>query len=83
VLKHFDTIFAVLNDDDAIRLSELGLGSAEQGYSDAEVEALIEARQIARQQRDFTASDGIRQQLAEHGILVEDSKDGSVRWKRK
>ncbi|HXN22167.1 MAG TPA: cysteine--tRNA ligase [Candidatus Dormibacteraeota bacterium] len=83
VLRRFDAIFAVLNDDDAMRLRELGLGSTEQGYSDAEVEALIDARRSARQQRDFAASDRIRQQLAEHGIILEDSKDGSVRWKRK
>ena len=40
-------------------------------------------RQTARQRRDFAKSDEIRKELAECGIILEDSKDGSVRWKRK
>ena len=37
----------------------------------------------ARQRREFAKSDEIRKELAERGIILEDSKDGSVRWKRK
>ena len=37
----------------------------------------------AKQRRDFTRSDQIRQQLAESGIILEDTRDGSVRWKYK
>ena len=51
--------------------------------SDAEVEALIAERQAARKRRDFAASDRIRDQIAERGIVIEDSRDGGVRWKRK
>jgi cysteinyl-tRNA synthetase len=40
-------------------------------------------RQAARKNRDFAASDRIRQELADRGILIEDNRDGSVRWKRK
>jgi len=36
--------------------------------------------QAARQSRDFAASDRIRKELAERGIILEDSRDGSVRW---
>jgi len=50
--------------------------------SDQEIEALIAKREAARRSRDFKASDAIRGQLAEAGIIVEDTKDG-VRWKRK
>ena len=50
---------------------------------DAEIEKLVADRQAARQRRDFAASDRIRKELADRGILIEDSKDGSVRWKRK
>ena len=39
-------------------------------------------RESARKARDFARSDAIRQQLADAGILVDDTKDGS-RWKRK
>ena len=48
-----------------------------------EIEALVAERQAARKRRDFAASDRIRDQLAERGIILEDSRDGGVRWKRK
>ena len=35
-----------------------------------------------RQARNFARSDEIRNQLAENGIILENTKDG-VRWKRK
>jgi len=82
-LQAFDVVFAVVADTDAEKLRELGYGPADGGLSDADVEAKIAARQAARQRRDFAKSDEIRKELAEHGIILEDSKDGSVRWKRK
>ena len=47
-----------------------------------EIERLIEERKAARARRDFAAADGIRVSLAERGILLEDSPQGT-RWKRK
>ena len=47
-----------------------------------EIERLIEERKAARGRRDFAAADGIRNALAERGILLEDSP-GGTRWKRK
>jgi len=44
---------------------------------------LVADRQAARQRRDFAESDRIRKELADRGIILEDSRDGSVRWKRK
>jgi len=49
---------------------------------DADIEALIEERQQARRDRNFARSDEIRDELAEKGIILEDTKDG-VRWKRR
>jgi cysteinyl-tRNA synthetase len=49
---------------------------------DAEIQELINERQEARHRRDFDRGDEIRNQLAERGIILEDTKDG-VRWKRK
>lgn len=49
---------------------------------DADIEKLIEDRQTARANRDFARSDQIRDELAEKGIILEDTKDG-VRWKRR
>jgi cysteinyl-tRNA synthetase len=47
-----------------------------------EIERLIAERRAARQRRDFAAADGIRNALAERGILLEDG-EGGTRWKQK
>jgi cysteinyl-tRNA synthetase len=83
VMENFDAIFAVLRDDDGKKLNALGIAPSSPSLSDAEIEALIAERQAARKRHDFAASDRIREQLAERGIILEDSRDGSVRWKRK
>jgi cysteinyl-tRNA synthetase len=82
-LDSFDAIFAVLRDDDAEKLRALGLAADSVALSDAEIEALVAERQAARKRRDFAASDRIRDRLAERGVILEDSRDGGVRWKRK
>jgi cysteinyl-tRNA synthetase len=82
-LTAFDEVFSVITDDDAEKLKELGYAPGGGGLSDTEIEALVAERQASRQRRDFAKSDEIRKRLAEHGIIIEDSKDGSVRWKRK
>ena len=82
-LANFDRVFAVMEDHDADKLRALGFGPEASGPDDAEIDKLVADRQAARQRRDFAASDRIRKELADRGILIEDSKDGSVRWKRK
>ena len=81
-LAAFDRIFAVMADEDSAKLKALGYGGSG-GLDDAEIEKLVAARQAARQGRDFATSDRIRRELAERGILIEDTKDAGVRWKRK
>ena len=82
-LESFEAIFAVLHDDDGEKLRALGLAPDSPALSDAEIEALVAERQAARKRRDFAASDRLRDQLAERGVILEDSRDGGVRWKRK
>jgi cysteinyl-tRNA synthetase len=96
VLKDFDAVFDVLEDGDAEatrralewaekegRLSEAAPELlARQGLTDAAIEALVEERSLAKKQRNFARADEIRKELAEKGVVIEDSKDG-VRWKRK
>ena len=48
---------------------------------EAEVEALIDARQKARAAKDFPRADEIRRELLAMGLILEDTKDG-VRWKK-
>jgi cysteinyl-tRNA synthetase len=82
-LDKFDAIFAVLVDDDAEKLRALGLAGSDETPADAEIEKLVGERQAARKSRDFAAADRIRQQLADRGILLEDTRDGGIHWKRK
>src|SRR5215813_3751046 len=82
-LSKFDEVFAVVAINDTEKLQELGYGPAGDGLSDGEIDAMLAERQAARQRRDFAKSDEIRKKLAESGIILEDSRDGSVRWKRK
>ncbi len=49
--------------------------------SDADIEALLQERQAARQRRDFEAADEIRARLASQGVTIEDSAGGS-QWRR-
>jgi cysteinyl-tRNA synthetase len=83
MLEVFDAIFVVLHDDDGEKLRALGIAGDSAAPGDAEIEALVAERQAARKRRDFAASDRIRDQLAERGIVLEDVRDGGVRWKRK
>ncbi len=55
---------------------------AAQSLTDAAIEALVAERTAAKKARNFARADQIRSELAEKGVILEDSKDG-VRWKRK
>ena len=96
VLAKFDQVFAILEDRDdevtrfaldwAAKENRLNDSTAElvAGYalSQEAIDALVEERTRARKARNFARADAIRQELAEKGILLEDSADG-VRWHRK
>jgi cysteinyl-tRNA synthetase len=49
---------------------------------DAEIEALIAARNAARKSRNFAESDRIRDELLAKGIVLEDTP-GGVRWRKR
>jgi cysteinyl-tRNA synthetase len=82
-LASFDKVFAIVEDNDAAKLKDLGFDDGGDGASDAEIEKRVAARQAARQRRDFAESDRLRKELLDRGIILEDTKDGNVRWKRK
>jgi cysteinyl-tRNA synthetase len=96
VLDSFDAVFDVMEDRDAepTRLAlewaaEAGRMAdvapellARQSLTDEAIEALVVERTTAKKQRNFARADQIRNELAEKGVVIEDSKDG-VRWKRK
>ena len=51
------------------------------GEDDTRIQQLVDERSAAKQARDFARADAIRQQLADEGVLLEDTPQG-VRWKR-
>jgi cysteinyl-tRNA synthetase len=95
-LAAFDAVFDVMVDRDAEptrraiawaeqagRMADVAPELlARQGLSDAAIDARVAERTLAKKQRNFGRADRIRNELAEKGVVIEDSKDG-VRWKRK
>jgi len=96
-VRQFDEIFDVLRDDDTDSMRTIIEWGKREGrkiegdaaalasnhfLSDEQVTELIEQHNSARKAKDFPRSDAIRKQLADSGILVENTKEG-VRWKRK
>jgi cysteinyl-tRNA synthetase len=69
-LARFDSVFDVLKPS-----------ARSGGLSDSEIEALSAERVAAKRARNFARADEIRKQLAEQGVVLEDTKEG-VRWKR-
>jgi len=57
-------------------------GASETGPSDRAIDEQIAARAAARARRDFAAADSIRTQLAEAGVILEDTPAGTI-WRRK
>jgi len=49
-------------------------------HNPAEIEALIEARRIARENKDWSKADEIRKQLDDLGISIEDTSKGTL-WR--
>uniref|UniRef100_UPI003F68DB60 cysteine--tRNA ligase n=1 Tax=Streptococcus pluranimalium TaxID=82348 RepID=UPI003F68DB60 len=73
---------AIIKEEFAAMLAVFGIVFQDQEeVLDTAIEALIEERQEARANKDFARADAIRDQLAEQGIKLLDTKDG-VRWIR-
>jgi cysteinyl-tRNA synthetase len=69
LLSRVDSVFGVLGEEQTEML-------------EPEVEVMIEERNTARRNRDFARADQIRSELAERGIILEDTPQGT-KWKRK
>lgn len=71
-----------LSDEIILLLDICGLiVEKEEQMLDADIEKLIEERQEARKNKDFTRADEIRNELLQKGIILEDTREG-VKWKR-
>ncbi len=56
-------------------------GAQESGYSPERIEQLIAGRLAAKKAKNYAEADRIRQELAEAGIVLEDTPQGTV-WRR-
>ncbi len=72
-------LLGILGQDPQAWLQE---ASSEDAISPEEVEGLIEERQQAKLDKNYARADEIRQTLADRGVVLEDSREGT-RWKRK
>jgi len=55
-------------------------GGGDRTIDEASIDALIEARNAARAEKNFAEADRIRDQLTEMGISIEDTPDGTI-WR--
>jgi cysteinyl-tRNA synthetase len=74
-----DAVVAFLDETDRIFAA---WPHEEREALDARIDALIEARKAAKAARNWAEADRLRDELTAMGILLEDRRDGTVRWKR-
>jgi cysteinyl-tRNA synthetase len=74
-LKSLASVLGLLQSD-----SEVFLKSG--NNDDAEIEAQIQARIDAKKSKNWALADQIRDELKAKNIILEDSPDGSTRWRR-
>jgi len=58
-----------------------GPPAEDSGRNDQWIEDLVEQRRVAKKVRDFPRADALRKELAQAGIVLEDSAQGT-RWRR-
>jgi cysteinyl-tRNA synthetase len=75
----FDSVLAVGLTD--LRPGDLDLKPRNVTITDEEVDHLVAARSAARAAKDFAESDVLREQLASHGVIVEDHPGGRSSWR--
>jgi cysteinyl-tRNA synthetase len=74
-LKSLASVLGLLQSD-----SEVFLKSG--NNDDAEIDAQIQARIDAKKSKNWALADQIRDELKAKNIILEDSPDGSTRWRR-
>ena len=61
--------------------ADLDLAPSDARISATEVDMIVAERSKARARKDFTASDQLRQRLADLGVTVDDQPDGTSSWR--
>ena len=79
-LRHLTDILALVQYDvDEFLKSDIG--QEQLGLSETEIEDLIQQRVDAKKNKDFANADAIRQSLLDQGVVLEDTRQGTV-WRR-
>ncbi|NNM51568.1 MAG: cysteine--tRNA ligase [Pseudomonadales bacterium] len=81
ILRQLGSLLGILQDDARGFLKSGGRVQAQTAWSDAEVETRIAARDAAKKARDFALADSLRAELQAQGILLEDTRQGTL-WRR-
>ncbi|MHA3051672.1 cysteine--tRNA ligase [Acinetobacter sp. ANC 4640] len=79
-LRHLTNILGLVqhNVEDFLK-SDIGQDAL--GLSEEQIEDLIQQRQDAKKAKDFLKADNIRLRLLEYGVVLEDTRQGTV-WRR-
>ncbi|MHA3048057.1 cysteine--tRNA ligase [Acinetobacter sp. ANC 4641] len=79
-LRHLTNILGLVqhNVEDFLK-SDIGQDAL--GLSEEQIEDLIQQRKDAKKAKDFAKADGIRQSLLDQGVVLEDTRQGTV-WRR-
>lgn len=80
-LRQLGAILGLLEADPDSFLKNSGGSDAEAGLSAEQIEALIQARNTARQERNWAEADRIRDELKAQGVVLEDNAQGTG-WRR-
>ena len=78
VMLAFGNVFGLFNEQPQTFIANLKQRALVANNIDGQhIETLIEQRRLARQNKDYVKADQIRQQLADQGIDVRDSREGT------
>ena len=79
-LRHLTNILGIVQHP-VEEFLKSDIGQETLGLSEAEIEDLIQQRVDAKKAKDFAKADGIRQSLLEQGVVLEDTRQGTI-WRR-
>ena len=80
-MRHLGSILGILQSDPEAWFKR-GVAKTPAAMSDAQIEALIDARRAARAAKNWQESDRLRDELAAAGVVLEDGASGTT-WRRK
>ncbi|MCK5391879.1 MAG: cysteine--tRNA ligase [Deltaproteobacteria bacterium] len=81
-INHFGSTLGILEYQPDEYLQGLKLEKTSSGITEEEIQELIKERNSAREEKNWARADGIRDELDEKGIVLEDKAEGTL-WRVK